>query len=127
MYGDDTYSGAALGGGVRGFQHANGVSAGAGCAVALAEERAARSPAPRSAGGYLRSRSCTAAGGGAGTPGRDGVRRTAASSSCAYRWGAADDGASGSKLAGAARPGAGRDLPPCASTGAEGGTGGGGG
>src|SRR3546814_20085733 len=49
IYEDETDSVAALGGGVRGVQHGNGVSAGAGCAVALAEERAARSPAARSA------------------------------------------------------------------------------
>ena len=51
---DSETASTALSGGVRGVQHGNGVSAGAGCAVALAEERAARSPAPRSAGGYLR-------------------------------------------------------------------------
>src|SRR3546814_18875917 len=59
LYEDETDSVAALGGGVRGVQHGKGVSAGAGCAVAPAEERAARSPAPRYAGGSLRSRSCT--------------------------------------------------------------------
>src|SRR3546814_12688305 len=47
IYEDETDSVAALGGGVRGVQHGNGVSAGAGCAVAIAEERSARQPAPR--------------------------------------------------------------------------------
>src|SRR3546814_20060956 len=87
IYEDETDSVAALGGGVRGVQHGNGVSAGAGCAVALAEERAARSPAPRSADGYLRSRSCYPAGGGAGPPGRGGVGRIAAAPAGGSTWG----------------------------------------
>src|SRR5690606_42086546 len=81
LYEDETDSVAAQRGGVCGVQRGDGVSAGGRYAASFAKEGAARSPSPRSSGGYLRQRGGCPPGECAGDPSRGRVRRNAASSS----------------------------------------------